>query len=71
MSRRLMPIAAMEKILRRAGASRITEGAKLTLREILVEKTQNIAVYAIRLASHAGRKTIKQEDVKLAAKHNN
>lgn len=68
MSKKLLPLAAMEKILKQAGAHRVSEKAKIALKNVAEEIAENISVSAIRLASHAGRKTVKEDDIKLAAK---
>ncbi|MCX6706886.1 MAG: NFYB/HAP3 family transcription factor subunit [Candidatus Woesearchaeota archaeon] len=67
-SKKLLPLAAMEKILKQAGADRVSDKAKIALKEVVEEKAEAIAIDAIRLAAHAGRKTIKSGDIKLAAK---
>lgn len=67
-SKRLIPLAAMEQIIKGAGAERVSDGAKAVLKDILEEHANKIAKGAIKLASHAGRKTVKASDVKLAAK---
>jgi len=62
-----LPIAAMHRIAKKAGAQRIGEDAA----ELMVKKGEtylsNIVRKAIELAEHAGRKTIRAEDVELAA----
>ena len=68
MSKRLLPLAAMEKILKNAGAERVSDKAKVALKGVVEEITEKLAVNAVRLASHAGRKTVKENDVKLASK---
>lgn len=68
MSKRLLPLAAMGKILKQAGAERVSEKAKAALKNVVEEITEKIAINSIRLASHAGRKTVKEGDVKLALK---
>ncbi len=68
MSKRLLPLAAMGKILKQAGAERVSEKAKAALKNVVEEITEKIAVNSVRLASHAGRKTVKDGDVKLASK---
>ena len=67
-SQRLMPLATMEKIISEAGAARVSEDAKKELKRILEEYAVGIAEKAIKFAGHAGRKTIKSEDIKLALK---
>ena len=68
MVKRLIPLAAMEKILKKSGAERVSDKAKTALKEVLEEKADEIATIAIRLAMHAGRKTVKAPDIKLATK---
>ena len=68
MVKRLIPLAAMEKILRKCGAERVSDKARGALKTILEEKADEIATMATRLAIHAGRKTIKGQDIKLATR---
>jgi len=68
MSKRLIPLAAMGKILKMAGAERVSDKAKAALKIVLEEKAEQIAAKAVMLAMHTGRKTVKADDVKLAAK---
>jgi histone H3/H4 len=68
MAKRSIPLAAMEKILKQAGAPRVSDKAKAALRDVLEEHVEKIARDAIRFANHAGRKTIKAGDIKLAIK---
>jgi len=58
----------MEKILKNAGAERISDKAKEALKVVIEEIAEEIAQQSVKLALHAGRKTIKAGDVKLAAK---
>lgn len=62
-----IPLAAMEKILKNAGAQRVSEEAKVALRQVLQDISLEIGEEAIKLAHHAGRKTIKANDIRLAA----
>ena len=68
-SQRLMPLASMEKIISEAGAERVSKDAKLELKKIIEEYSIKIAEKAIKFAHHAGRKTVKSEDIKLAIKN--
>jgi len=68
MSKRLIPLAAMEKIMKKAGAERVSDKAKVALKTVLEEIAEEMAVNAVKLAMHAGRKTVKAGDIKLAAK---
>ena len=64
--KKALPLAAMEKILKRAGAPRVGEDAKAKLRDSLEEYAMRVAKSAASYATHAGRKTVKAEDIKLA-----
>jgi histone H3/H4 len=59
--------ARVEKIIREAGAQRVSADAIDRLNEILTEYGTGVAKYAIDIARHSGRKTIKETDIKLAA----
>ena len=67
MSDRLIPLAAMEQLLKSSGADRVSEEAKIALKKVLEEYAENISKEAIKFALHAGRKTIKESDIKLAS----
>jgi DNA-binding protein len=64
----MLSAAAMEKLLKKAGAERVSEGAKKELIEFLEEIALEIGEKALRLSHHAGRKTIKAVDIKEATK---
>ena len=66
MAERLIPLAAMGKIMRNSGAERVSDDAKAELKRLIEEKADKIAARALKFALHAGRKTIKAEDIKLA-----
>ena len=62
-------LAVMNRVLKKAGAERVSDEASDTLRNILEEVANNISKSAIDLANHAGRKTIKSDDILLAYKN--
>jgi DNA-binding protein len=66
MAERLIPLAAMEKIMKNAGAERVADDAKVALKEEIEERAKLITEKAAKYAMHAGRKTVKSEDIKLA-----
>ncbi len=68
MVKKNIPLAAMERLLKQAGAGRVSEDAKDALRDVLEDIALEISESAVKLAQHAGRKTVKAEDVKLASK---
>lgn len=57
---------AMDKIMRQAGALRVSDDAKAALAKALEEKALEIAAEAKKLAEHAGRKTVTEKDIQLA-----
>ncbi|MFX0014742.1 MAG: histone family protein [Promethearchaeota archaeon] len=59
--------ARIEKLIRTAGAHRVSAGAIERLNEILTDYSTNVAKYAVEIAQHSGRKTVKESDIKLAA----
>ena len=62
----IIPFAPVERVIREAGAKRVSESAGIALAEILEQHGLKIAKEAIKLANHAGRKTIRAEDIELA-----
>ena len=68
MSDKFLPLAAMEKLLKQGNAERVSDKAKVALKNVIEEIAHEIAIKSIKLAVHAGRKTVKAEDIKLAVK---
>jgi histone H3/H4 len=54
--------APIDKMIRKAGAERVGEGAIKAMAEYRI----SVAKEAAALAKHAGRKTIRAEDITLA-----
>ncbi|MEM3400005.1 MAG: NFYB/HAP3 family transcription factor subunit [Candidatus Micrarchaeia archaeon] len=63
-----LPTATVERLIRQAGAERVSESAAVELAQILEAKAKEIAAKAIVLSKHAGRKTVTAEDIRLASK---
>jgi histone H3/H4 len=59
-------LAPMHKLIKRAGAERISEASALRLGAALEEIGLKIAKEAIDYALHAGRKTVKTRDIEIA-----
>lgn len=64
----ILPLAAMEKIMKKNGANRVSADAKEALRDALEDIGRKVSEKANSIAKHAGRTTVKSEDVKLALK---
>ena len=64
-------LSAMYRILKKAGAERVSDESADELRRVIEEIAESIAKNAVDMSTHAGRKTIKAEDIKLASKQFN
>lgn len=64
----MLSLAAFERILKRAGAKRVSYPALQEFSLVMEEKLYKVAKEAAILAKHAGRKTIIAEDVRMARK---
>ena len=61
-------LSSMYRILKKAGAERISYESAEELRRVIEEIALEIAKNSVEMSKHAGRKTVKAEDVKLATK---
>ncbi len=63
-----LPIAPVGRIMKKAGAQRVSDEAKDELTKQLEKQCEEIAAEAAKLAKHAGRKTVKKSDIDMAVK---
>tara|TARA_B100000745_G_scaffold283652_1_gene217846 strand:- start:420 stop:641 length:222 start_codon:yes stop_codon:yes gene_type:complete len=61
-------LSSMYRILKKAGAERVSDESAEELRRVVEEIALEIAKNSVEMSKHAGRKTVKAEDVKLATK---
>ena len=64
----ILALAAMDKLLRKAGAKRVSDDAKKAMQEVLEGYASGITHKAVELAKHGGRTTVKSKDIRLAAR---
>ncbi|WP_410319709.1 histone family protein [Methanobrevibacter sp.] len=64
-----IPKAPIARIIKEAGAERVSEDAKAELAAYVEEIARNVAKEATQVAKIAKRKTIKADDIKLAIKN--
>ncbi|MCW3981502.1 MAG: histone family protein [Candidatus Bathyarchaeota archaeon] len=63
-----LSVAPMHRIIKKAKADRVSESAAKALATALESIGINIAREAIEYAMHAGRKTVKAEDIEIATR---
>jgi histone H3/H4 len=64
---RLVPVSAVERLAKKAGAERIGKDALEEISSVLEDYAHKVAVKSVKYARYAKRSTIKREDIELAA----
>jgi histone H3/H4 len=64
----IIPKAPIGRIVKNAGAKRVSDEALEELSLILQTYAEKISGQAIKIAKHSGRRTILESDLKLALK---
>jgi histone H3/H4 len=62
-------LSAVYRLIKKGGAERVSDEAAEELRIVLEEIAVKIAQQAVELAEHAGRKTVRASDIRLASKN--
>ncbi len=63
-----LTLQPLRKLLKRAGAKRVSDKAAEELGKVLEERAKVLLVDAKRLSEHSGRRTIMKRDVRAARK---
>jgi len=69
MVERILPLAAVDRLIRKSGSNRVSENAAEELAQILEDFGVKLSQRASELSKHANRKTITGPDIKLAQKN--
>ena len=65
---RIIPVAPVDRLIRKAGAGRVSDKGAERLAQILEEVGELLARSAFEITEHTGRKTITDKDIDLAYK---
>lgn len=68
LAKRDLQLAPMHRIIKHAGSERVSDEAARELRTILEDVGLKISKDALDFMKHARRKTVKAEDIRIAAK---
>jgi len=62
-----LPVAAVVRVAKNNGAERVGSDASEAMVKMTEDYLAKLVKEAVRLAEHAGRKTLKEEDIEMAA----
>jgi histone H3/H4 len=65
---RIIPVAPIDRLIRKSGANRVSDRGAEKLAQILEEVGEYLAKRAHEITEHTGRKTITDKDIELAYK---
>ena len=63
-----LPMAPVGRLIKNTGAQRVSMDAEEALDKALEQWAEEVSMQAVKLAKHAGRKTVKASDIELAVK---
>lgn len=61
-----IPVSALENLMKKKGAIRVSDDARVELKKILELYLYELSIKASKIASHSGRKTINSGDMLIA-----
>lgn len=64
----IIPKAPVGRLILNAGAKRVSATAVDVFTELLQQRAEEIGNLAVEIARHSGRKTVQEEDIRIAAK---
>lgn len=64
----MLPLLPFERIAKKAGVKRISHEAVEELRDTMDEYAAAVAEKAVKISFHAGRRTVKAEDIAFVVK---
>ena len=62
------PSTPLERVMRKAGAERVSESAIEEMKSIMLEIAEKVSMGAIAASKHAKRVTVKRDDVAMATR---
>ncbi len=62
-----LPVTVLERVMRKAGAKKLTEGSVYKLNEEVLELAEEVAKDAIKKCKEDGRTELTAEDVRYAS----